>query len=53
MTPISFQNRKITPFVYGIFLVLIIAFLLLSIYVVAEPPQSYFKGNSRESKHGA
>lgn len=39
MTPISFQKRKITPFVYGIFSVLIIAFLLLSIYVVAEPPQ--------------
>lgn len=39
MKSASFQFKKVEPYVYGIFTVLIMIFLFLSLYVMKEPPQ--------------
>lgn len=39
MKLISFQYRRLQPYAYGIFSVLVLTFLLLGFYVTAEPPQ--------------
>lgn len=44
----SFQIKKIEPFVYVIFAVLILLFMFLSWYVIAEPPQYLDLHISRE-----